>query len=45
MEDIRRQVAAGAQHISFGDPDFFNGIGHAIPLVEQFHREFPGCHL
>jgi radical SAM superfamily enzyme YgiQ (UPF0313 family) len=41
MEDIRRQVAEGAQHISFGDPDFFNGIGHAIPLVEQFHCEFP----
>jgi radical SAM superfamily enzyme YgiQ (UPF0313 family) len=41
LEDIRRQVSAGAQHISFGDPDFFNGIGHAIPLVEQFHREFP----
>ena len=41
MEDVRRQVAEGAQHISFGDPDFFNGIGHAIPLVEQFHREFP----
>jgi radical SAM superfamily enzyme YgiQ (UPF0313 family) len=42
LEDVRRQVAAGAQHISFGDPDFFNGIGHAIPLIEQFHREFPG---
>ena len=41
LEDVRRQVAAGAQHISFGDPDFFNGIGHAIPLVEQFQREFP----
>jgi len=41
LEDVRRQVAAGAQHISFGDPDFFNGIGHAIPLVEEFHREFP----
>ncbi|MDP9340267.1 MAG: CUAEP/CCAEP-tail radical SAM protein [Acidobacteriota bacterium] len=42
LEDVRRQVEAGAQHISFGDPDFFNGIGHAIPLIEQFHREFPG---
>jgi hypothetical protein len=41
LEDVRRQVTAGAQHISFGDPDFFNGIGHAIPLVEQFHCEFP----
>jgi len=41
MEDVRRQVAAGAQHISFGDPDFFNGIRHAMELVEEFHREFP----
>jgi radical SAM superfamily enzyme YgiQ (UPF0313 family) len=41
LEDIRRQVTAGAQHISFGDPDFFNGIRHAMELVEAFHREFP----
>ena len=41
MEDIRQQVAAGAQHISFGDPDFFNGIRHALELVESFHNEFP----
>ena len=41
LEDIRRQIAAGAQHITFGDPDFFNGIGHAIPLIESLHREFP----
>jgi len=41
MEDVRRQVAAGAQHISFGDPDFFNGIGHAVKLMEEFHQEFP----
>jgi len=42
LADIRQQVAAGAQHITFGDPDFFNGVGHAIPVVEAFHREFPG---
>jgi len=41
MADIRQQVSAGAQHITFGDPDFFNGVGHAIPLVEELHREFP----
>jgi radical SAM superfamily enzyme YgiQ (UPF0313 family) len=41
MHDIRQQVAGGAQHISFGDPDFFNGIRHAMELVEEFHREFP----
>lgn len=42
LADIRQQVAAGAQHISFGDPDFFNGIRHAQELVDAFHREFPG---
>lgn len=41
LEDIRGQVAAGAQHITFGDPDFFNGPGHAIPLVQALHAEFP----
>ncbi|HUJ33435.1 MAG TPA: CUAEP/CCAEP-tail radical SAM protein [Candidatus Acidoferrum sp.] len=41
LEDIRRQVAAGAQHITFGDADFFNGPGHAMPIVEELHREFP----
>ena len=41
LADIRQQVAAGAQHISFGDPDFFNGIRHATELVDAFHREFP----
>jgi radical SAM superfamily enzyme YgiQ (UPF0313 family) len=42
LADIRQQVEAGAQHITFGDPDFFNGVGHAIPLVEALHAEFPG---
>jgi radical SAM superfamily enzyme YgiQ (UPF0313 family) len=41
LEDIREQVAAGAQHITFGDPDFFNGVGHAVSLVEALHHEFP----
>jgi hypothetical protein len=41
LEDIRRQVAAGAEHITFGDPDFFNGPGHAAPIVEALHREWP----
>lgn len=41
MADIRAQVAAGAQHITFGDPDFFNGIGHAMTVVEAVALEFP----
>ena len=42
MDDVRAQVAAGAQHISFGDPDFFNGPTHARRLVEAVAKEFPG---
>jgi len=41
LEDIRRQVAAGAQHITFGDPDFFNGPGHAVPIVRALHEQWP----
>jgi len=41
LEDIRRQVAVGAQHITFGDPDFFNGPGHATAIVEALHAEHP----
>ena len=41
MQDVRAHVAAGAQHISFGDPDFFNGPTHARRLVEQLARELP----
>jgi radical SAM superfamily enzyme YgiQ (UPF0313 family) len=41
LEDVRRQVAMGAQHVTFGDPDFWNGIGHAMPLVRALHAEFP----
>jgi radical SAM superfamily enzyme YgiQ (UPF0313 family) len=40
--DIRAQVARGAQHITFGDPDFLNGIGHALRVVETLARECPG---
>jgi radical SAM superfamily enzyme YgiQ (UPF0313 family) len=41
LEDIRRQVALGAEHITFGDPDFFNGPAHAMEIVRVLHREFP----
>jgi hypothetical protein len=41
LADIRQQVAAGAQHITFGDPDFFNGPSHAQRLITALHDEFP----
>ena len=42
LADIRQQVEAGAQHITFGDPDFLNGPGHVLPIVKALHQEFPG---
>ena len=41
LADIRQQAAAGAEHISFGDPDFFNGPTHALRVVEAMHEEHP----
>lgn len=41
LEDIRRQVRAGATHITFGDPDFLNGPKHSLRVVRAMHAEFP----
>lgn len=41
LADIRAQVGQGAEHITFGDPDFLNGPTHARRLVEALHREWP----
>jgi radical SAM superfamily enzyme YgiQ (UPF0313 family) len=42
IADVRQQVEAGASHVTFGDPDFFNGPRHAMAIVERFAAEFPG---
>ena len=42
LADVAAQVAAGAQHISFGDPDFFNGPTHARRIVERMAAAHPG---
>ncbi len=39
--DIRQLVEAGARHITFGDPDFLNGPGHALAIARALHAEFP----
>lgn len=41
LQDIRQHVAAGATHITFGDPDFLNGPGHSLGIVRALHAEFP----
>ncbi|MBP7778919.1 MAG: radical SAM protein [Acidobacteria bacterium] len=41
LADIRWQVEQGASHITFADPDFFNGPTHATRIVEALHRTWP----
>jgi radical SAM superfamily enzyme YgiQ (UPF0313 family) len=41
LADIAQQVEAGARHITFGDPDFFNGPTHAMRIVRTLHQRFP----
>ncbi len=41
LADIAAQVAAGAGHITFGDPDFFNGPTHAMRVVAALHEAHP----
>jgi radical SAM superfamily enzyme YgiQ (UPF0313 family) len=41
LADIRAQVAQGAHHITFGDPDFFNGPTHALRITRVLHTEYP----
>jgi radical SAM superfamily enzyme YgiQ (UPF0313 family) len=41
LADVAAQVAAGATHITFGDPDFFNGPTHARRIVHALHAAHP----
>jgi radical SAM superfamily enzyme YgiQ (UPF0313 family) len=41
LRDIDAQVAAGATHITFGDPDFLNGPTHSERIVKRMHDAHP----
>lgn len=41
LADIAAQVREGAGHITFGDPDFFNGPTHAMRIVNALHAAHP----
>ena len=41
LEDARRQIAAGARHITFGDPDFLNSAKHALAAARGLHAAHP----
>lgn len=41
LADIESQVAAGARHITFGDPDFLNAPRYSLDLLRAAHERFP----
>ncbi|BDG01677.1 CUAEP/CCAEP-tail radical SAM (seleno)protein [Anaeromyxobacter oryzae] len=41
LADVAQQVAAGARHVTFGDPDFLNGPTHALRVARALHARFP----
>jgi radical SAM superfamily enzyme YgiQ (UPF0313 family) len=41
VADVAQQVAAGARHVTFGDPDFFNGVQHSLRVARAVHHQFP----
>lgn len=41
LSDIGAQVSAGAEHITFADPDFLNGPAHARRIVDRLAAEWP----
>jgi len=41
IDDISGQVERGATHVSFGDPDFLNGPGHAKRVIAALKERHP----
>ena len=41
VQDVSNQVEVGAKHISFNDPDFFNGPKHALKILELLNSKHP----
>ncbi len=41
LADIEQLVEMGAQHITFGDPDFLNGVRHSMAIVREMHQRWP----
>ena len=41
LADVGAQVAAGARHVTLGDPDFLNGPKHALAVARAIHAAHP----
>jgi len=42
LADVGALIETGASHITFADPDFLNGPGHARRVARRLHERFPG---
>lgn len=42
VQDIAHLVDQGVEHVTFADPDFLNGPGHARRVGRALHERFPG---
>ena len=41
LADIDQQVAMGAAHVTFGDPDFLNAAPHSLAILEAMSARHP----
>ncbi len=41
LEDIDYLATSGVEHITFGDPDFWNGPAHSMRILEEAHALHP----
>ncbi|MBI4510309.1 MAG: radical SAM protein [Deltaproteobacteria bacterium] len=41
LQDVANQVAAGAGHVTLGDPDFLNAPKHALAIARGIHAAHP----
>src|SRR3954453_11872032 len=41
LADIEQLIEMGARHITFGDPDFLNGVKHSLAVVRAMHERWP----
>ena len=41
LADINQLVEAGAEHVTFGDPDFLNAVPHSLAIIEEMHAHHP----
>jgi len=41
LADVAQLVGMGAEHLTFGDPDFLNGPHHARRVIDAVHQAFP----